>query len=55
MKTLTSFGSVVTMILALLFVISLAGCGGAKTYTNTKYKSSLEYPSNMSTDGGNRL
>ena len=55
MKALTRFGSVATVILALLAIISLAGCGGAKTYTNTKYKSSLEYPSNMSTDGGNRL
>ena len=46
MKALTTFGSMATVILALLTVISLAGCG-ATAYSNTKYKFSLKYPSNM--------
>jgi uncharacterized protein YceK len=54
MKAPTRFVSVATVILALLVVISLTGCGGPKTYTDTKYKFSLEYPSSMSIDNGNQ-
>jgi hypothetical protein len=51
MKAHTRFVSVATVILALMVVISLTGCGGPKTYT--KYKFSLEYPSSISIDSGN--
>ena len=55
MKDHTRFGFVATVILVLLTVISLSGCGGVtyKTYTNTKYKFSLEHPSDMVVKGEN--
>ncbi len=57
MKALNRFGSAAALTLAVLAVISLTGCGGVtyKTYTNDKFKFSLEYPSDMVVKNENKV